>query len=371
MDTIGAGDYVKFRLESNLGEDFAARQYTDEDGNVHGIFPENYPIHGNDNTDILWDLNDLNAFGAYTFTFHDVMAEQLVLQDGTLKVYVGGQEISETLYWDLDENGNPTNINFEAGNYNTDIYEVKPTEDNPITDGCTFEVEITGLVALFLAGYFEYNQIGWLPITVEYTAKAKNDLSAGEYQNEAWVTTSTNKETDHSIVTVVTYALQVYKHDSVEIEHGTMPLAGAVFYLYKAEDGRYVEDENGNLIWEPKDEDGNPITPFKQGVTNENGQLINTETGKPIFDGLDAGTYYIVEVQAPDGYVCDHNYKPINIGSNNEAITDYTYTYDVPNVQIPSTGGTGTVVFSVIGACMLVCAGAMYVVYRRRLRTEA
>lgn len=412
LDTIGAGTDVDFLLESNLGEDFAERQYEDEEGNVHGIFPENYPIHGNDDTDILWDLNDLDAFGAYTFTFHDVMAPELKLVDETtIEVKVGGQVIPKRLYWDIDEAGNITNINSVNGSHYADIYEVvnpggthlrQVFDENgdPVLDEnnnptyqevtCTFEVKITGLVALFLADYFEYEQIGALPITVEYTAHADGDLTAGSYVNEAWVTAN-DYTTPPDDVTVITYALQVYKHDSVELEPGDenytpLPLAGAEFYLYQESQGHPVTDGNGNVTgWEPnEDEQGNPVTPFKQGVTNAAGQLIDSATGKPIFDGLDAGTYYIVEVQAPAGYVCDHNYYPINIGGintnpdigapvneNPEHPVNFTYTYDVPNVLVPHTGGTGTVVFSVIGACMLVCAGAMYVVYRRRLRAEA
>ena len=334
-DTIGAGDTVDFLLESNLGTDFLR------------VFPANWPLNDSHNpADDNWTVDD---FGDYVFTFHDVMAQELVLNENSFIVKVGDYTLL-------------------PGEYNL----VQNTED-----GCTFEIVIDKLVQLFLDGKFDYAEIGTLPITVEYSATASETLSAGSYINRAWVTAN-NYSTQEDQVEVITYALQVYKHDSAELnpvdpDYTPMPLAGAIFNLYKAEQGHAVIDENGNVIgWAPYENE----LPFKQGTTNENGQLINIATGNPIFDGLDAGTYYIVEVQAPDGYVCDRNYYPINIGGNNDegtpvVLAGFTYTYDVPNVLVPHTGGTGTVIFSVVGACMLVCAGAMYIIYRRRLRTEA
>lgn len=334
LDTIGAGDTVDFLLESNLGTDFL------------NVFPANWPLNdSHDPADYNWTVGD---FGNYVFTFHDVMAQELVLNVNSFIVKVG-------------------NYTLLPGEY---------TLVRNLEDGCTFEIVINDLVQLFLDGKFLYEEIGTLPITVEYSATAIEDLSAGSYINRAWVTAN-DYTTAEDQVEVITYALQVYKHDSAELDpedpdYTPMPLAGAIFNLYKAVQGHEVTDENGNVIgWAPNEGE----VPFKQGTTNENGQLINIETGKPIFDGLDAGTYYIVEVQAPNGYVCDRNYYPINIGGNNEGtpvdLADFTYTYDVPNVLVPHTGGTGTVIFSVVGACMLVCAGAMYIIYRRRLRTEA
>lgn len=333
-DTIGAGDTVDFLLESNLGTDFL------------NVFPANWPLNdSHDPADYNWTVVD---FGNYVFTFHDVMAQELVLNVDSFIVKVGDYTLLPSEY----------------------------TLVQNLENGCTFEIVIDKLVQLFLDGKFNYEEIGTLPITVEYRATANEALSAGSYINRAWVTAN-GYITPEDQVEVRTYALQVYKHDSAELApeepgYTPMPLAGAIFNLYKAEQGHEVTDESGNVIgWEPNEDE----QPFKQGTTNENGQLINIETGKPIFDGLDAGTYYIVEVQAPDGYVCDRNYYPINIGGNNDGtpvvLVGFTYTYDVPNVLVPHTGGTGTVIFSVVGACMLVCAGAMYIIYRRRLRTEA
>lgn len=333
-DTIGAGDTVDFLLESNLGTDFL------------NVFPANWPLNdSHDPADYNWTVDD---FSNYVFTFHDVMAQELVLNVDSFIVKVGDYTLLPSEY----------------------------TLVQNLEDGCTFEIVIDKLVQLFLDGKFNYEEIGTLPITVEYRATANEALSAGSYINRAWVTAN-GYITPEDQVEVRTYALQVYKHDSAELApeepgYTPMPLAGAIFNLYKAEQGHEVTDESGNVIgWEPNEDE----QPFKQGTTNENGQLINIETGKPIFDGLDAGTYYIVEVQAPDGYVCDRNYYPINIGGNNDGtpvvLVGFTYTYDVPNVLVPHTGGTGTVIFSVVGACMLVCAGAMYIIYRRRLRTEA
>lgn len=77
------------------------------------------------------------------------------------------------------------------------------------------------------------------------------------------------------------------------------PLAGAVFGLFT--------DSAGTVPYE--DKDGNPVT-----------QTTGTD-GRMNFPGLDAGTYYLKETKAPDGFVTDTTVHTIVIAAEVETIT--------------------------------------------------
>ena len=160
------------------------------------------------------------------------------------------------------------------------------------------------------------------------------------------------------------------------------PLAGAQFQLYDSDPG---------------------ATPKPEPVQAD---LVSGPDGLIALGKLTEGTYYLVETQAPSGYIgltspvvitvnpASTQTKDIggksyplyvtysgagslsegNAGisveeKSEDGLTVYSYTLTVPNsagVSLPSTGGPGTAVFTAAGS--LLCALALLLLGRRKTR---
>lgn len=156
-------------------------------------------------------------------------------------------------------------------------------------------------------------------------------------------------------VEVDTYGIQVFKYDQASIY-----------------------DENGELV---RDDDGNAVHTGLYGATFslysdescDNEFLVCTMTtdndGYATFDGLDAGTYYLKETTAPTGYVMSNTTVMIVLPDDADEDSNIV-SIDFANAAIPSTGGTGTTVYTVAGICIALAAGLVMVVTRKTRRAE-
>ena len=245
--------------------------------------------------------------GSYVLTFHDKLNAMLT---------------------------NPTNYKVQIGETALSAGQYTLTTTG-LEDGCSFEIAID-LAALYEAGVITDDDIkNATLITVTYDATLSADATAGSYENTAWVT-APKWETSKDIVYVNTYAIDIFKYDQADPTKG---LEGAEFELYQ------------------KNTEGNVIEASKK-------TLISGADGKILVDGLDAGTYYLKETQAPEGYVCSSEELTIVIPDN----ADETFTVDVnfANSQIPHTGGTGTLMFTIGGAAIIATAGVLLLVSRKK-----
>lgn len=81
--------------------------------------------------------------------------------------------------------------------------------------------------------------------------------------------------------------------------------------------------------------------------------------------------YYLVETQAPSGYNILDNAVKVNFTDAEVEATAGVYTVKVPNssgIQLPITGGTGTVIFTIIGIALMVGAVVLFVVSRKKAK---
>lgn len=150
-------------------------------------------------------------------------------------------------------------------------------------------------------------------------------------------------------------------------------LAGATFELYRmATQGEVAADTENELptlligettckvvrcaFYNSVDLSGSAATSLTTG-TDGSGYLY----------GLAYGKYYLVETQAPDGYNLLAAPVEVTINATSHTESGNVTVVNTNGLQLPSTGGIGTGVYTAAGA-LLLCAAAILFLRRRTAR---
>lgn len=212
--------------------------------------------------------------------------------------------------------------------------------------------------------------------TVTYYAKVNKEAVVTE-QNSATLEYGNNPSdtttTTPSEAKTPTYPLDILKTKKDSHEK----LAGAKFSLYTSEtDAKNgtnpikVTGSNGNYVVDPTSH----TTEF-ESVSSIDGKGYNLQV-----NGLAEGTYYLVETKAPDGFnkltapIVVKITKSTDTDANNWTIskdgTDETdKIIDVANSTgsiLPSTGGMGTIAFTVVAALLVLGVAVSFIRDRKR-----
>ena len=194
--------------------------------------------------------------------------------------------------------------------------------------------------------------------TTEVNTKETNKVTF-DYSNYPYVENSHKQKTD--TVDVTTFAIKIDKYVKND-EHAK--LANAKFDLYRT--ATHAEVIAGSAVNIP--------------YTNVNGiklesDLVTDANGTATFAKYEAnGTnydYYLVETRAPSGYNILDNAVKVNFTDTQVEATAGVYTVKVPNssgILLPITGGTGTVIFTIIGIALMVGAVVLFVVSRKKAK---
>ena len=304
---------------------------------------------------------DMTGYTSYVFNFKDTLSAGLTFNeitsvtvgDTTITKVDAGQEANNTYTLTHDgQNITITMNNFLDSNKNNTGKEIKVTYTATLNKDA-----VTG---------FDANKNS---ATVEYSNKPGTDNKG---------------ESEPSIVDVHTFNFTIFKYYLKGADK--TGLAKAEFELYKANAEGTAADENAKInIVKVKDGEYRQATPEEAAAEGFKSDVIVSGTdGKVLVKGLDAGTYYLRETKAPEGYnkllsditvVINANYD-VKTGKLTSYSVDYTYNGNKttgtaitdkdnsPEVavenktgaQLPSTGSKGALMVTLAG---IVLFGAL------------
>ena len=301
---------------------------------------------------------DTTGYETYTMTFHDKMSTGLTFDSDSVVVTLGETTLTKGKDYSV--------------------------VTSPV-DGCTFEVKLNDVAG-------EDGK----KIIVSYSATLNTNAIVGyngnpnavklEYSSNPYNSTETN-ETKWDNVVVFTFNTTVNK-----VDKDGNKLAGAKFELYASDEKTKINLQDlGNGVNE---------------VSSNGNAVITSDTiNNIVIKGLDSGTYYLKEIEAPAGYDLLTDFIEININatyaedrqnwvtetenpiinvSDEQArtiLSTYGYTFDneLKDSQIidvdgttlkvinythgtlPETGGSGIYMYLTVGGILLAVAVVYFV----------
>lgn len=223
----------------------------------------------------------------------------------------------------------------------------------------TVTKENDDVVALKLSPSLRYSLTDGDEVIITYQADlAPNENTLSAYSNTAKLTYETNREIS-DLAAVFSGHISFYKVDG----HTHSNLAGAQFILKNAQ-GQYAVLDGKGLTYS-----------FKEWTNNraQATPIFTTGSTSPhTIRGFKAGTYTLVETEAPKDYVKadDTSIKIEEVHNEAGDITSLTTAAAIiinnPGSELPDTGGVGTTLFYAAGAALVLCAAALAVCKRRR-----
>lgn len=323
---------------------------------------------------LIGSVPDMSRYDTYKYIFHDTLSNGLTLNENSIKVYVASDK---------------------AGTNKTEI-----TGWTKAVNGQSFTVSFTDLKTISDVSQGKY-------IIVEYTATLNQNAVVGldgnpntvylEYSNKPDQSGSGDKDntgnTPEDKVIVFTYELDTTKVDGQNKE---TKLKDAKFVLLNSDGTKVAKITNDKFDgWKDIPTVGDD---GKIAATDWTADTVLTSDNDGLFKviGLDDGTYKLREIVAPSGYnllssditvvitATTTNGQEWTDGLASSALTNLDVTADtqkgtvndklgIANITVannkgstlPETGGTGTTIFYVVGAILVLGAGILLITRRR------
>ena len=213
-------------------------------------------------------------------------------------------------------------------------------------------------------------------IIITYTATLNKDAvieMGGTVENEVELNYGTdpydNSEfgKDKDEVEVKTFGIEIFKHTGTEASK--QALGGAVFQISKTNDPLAREVSSGIRTFPTPltftYEDGSTYVHAKTGGSAD---LVSGSDGLINVEGLAAGTYYVIEKQAPAGYNALDTVWTITIDGEGKIGGVSNFSLEVENNTgsiLPGVGGIGRLIFYASGLALMGIAAVTLVVRRK------
>lgn len=296
---------------------------------------------------------DMTDYDTYYFAFKDTMSKGLTFDENSVTVTIDGTTLNK-----------PTDFTVT-------------TKTDGVANGATeITIELLNMKT-------KYAEKAGKTITVTYSATLNKDAVVGVEgnKNEAKVEYQNGPATDDhgtsnpSITTTRTYPVKVQKHAFEDTANLNSVLAGAKFALSTSKDvPTFTKGTDDNYTLDTSDTNvvrlvGSDAT-YRVAEKNDEAGAVTyfttVSTSATTINGLKAGTYYLHEIEAPEGY--NKLTAPVKVtitettGADGK-VTGVTYTVDdktqdtndtvkIENKtgsMLPSTGGMGTIGLTALG----------------------
>lgn len=326
------------------------KEASDRDGGTYG---ENTTAQIGDTVyfKLTSKVPDMSAYTTYTFKFNDTLSAGLTFDASSVVVKVGGEDLN-------------------SGN----DYTVTPTED---TAGANVTIDLSRSIK---------NQAAGADIVVTYAATLNEHAAIGATANgnSAQVEYSNDPDTEETgtsvpdITKTYTYAIEVHKYATGD---DTGHLTGATFILSTSETlaGTPTAPDYNDTNAIKLVGSGNTYRVAKADDPVTQTYFTTNDTGNITINGLKAGTYYLHEVDAPDGYNKLTEPVKVEIKVTGEGGADPAPSYAAPvyvisigeepgtgsasnevkienksGAMLPETGGIGTIGLTVAGVAVVL-----------------
>lgn len=240
------------------------------------------------------------------------------------------------------------------------VYGVKGTDETELTAGFA---KTNGFTLDFT--YATIKTYDKVKVTYSATVDADAVVTTGNtntatltYTNNPYsITDSTKDDTDTE--TVYTYAIKITKIDKTS----QSALTGAEFKLYSDESCSTqikLTGANGAYTVDP--------------TSGSDAAVAIADDGTLTVNGLDVGTYYLKETKAPAEYNLPGSAFSVTVADDDKdgkVDDDGIVEQDIENskgFQLPTTGGMGTLIFTIAGIVLIGGGLVLFVIARRKAR---
>lgn len=287
-------------------------------------------------TDVIDAFGELNKL-----VLHDAMSKGLTLQKKAGNAYADANLVTVE-----DDKANIFTV--------TGRNRVTNAEEDLTTNSISVIAEKTKMGTNLSITFRNPNVIKETYDSVSVSYPAKVNKSAAIYDpntNQVTLDYGTQTGIEGNEVSVYTYGYALQKVDEAE-----NVLGGAEFQIFASEKDAKLRQNPLSFLSE------------KANGTLEN-KAISGKDGIVKFYGLKPGTYWIAETKAPQGYNLLKDPVEITVTSKTGLLADGLADIRIMNTKgfaLPTTGGAGTIAFTLGGILVMILAVVIYLKSRKK-----